>query len=350
MNSQRRRNPSALSFLAWFCPPKLYEGIEGDLLEEYECDIEKVGHKKAQRKLWWNVIRFFRPGIILRNRFTANLNQTIMVRNYIKVASRNILKRKMYSFINAFGLSIGIAFCILIYLYIEDEKSFDQFHENKDLIYRMEVKHFNTWDPNAESQYNVHAWLQTALRPVLIDDVPEVQYATRYTPDNEGIFRYGDKVFTEKITYVDSDFFKMFSFPLLAGNKDKLFNNPLEVVLTPRIAEKYFGSEDPIGKTIMLDANGEKLLTVTGIIATPPANSSLDFAILVPQENRVAYEFFVTRWGNYNTPTFVQLVPGADLRNFTANLDKVVEKYMGDKFDQWKKDAVVPVPDGVKIL
>lgn len=350
MRETTDRRPSApLRFLAWFCPPKLYEGIEGDLLEEYSHDVKHNGRNKANRQLWLNVMKFFRPGIILRNTFTINLNQTIMIRNYVKVASRNIMKRKLYSFINAFGLSIGIAFCILIYLYILDEKSFDQFHVNKDHIYRMEGRHFNTWEPNATSPFDTHAWLQTGLKQALIDDLPEVQYATRFT-DNHGILRYGEKVFTEKVHYVDRDFFDMFSFPLVAGNKSNVFKSTSEVVLTPVIAEKYFGKEDPVGKTVSLDVNGEKLLTVVGIIQAPPANSSIDFKILLPQENRPGYEHNFSQWGNYNTPTFVQLIPGADLKTFSRNLDKLVQKYMGDKIVEWRKEITTPIPDGVKLM
>jgi putative ABC transport system permease protein len=118
----------------------LFEGIEGDLLERYEIECKMLGEARARRLLAWNVLKFFRPSILLRNKFSMRLNQTIMIRNYVKVASRNILKRKMYSFINAFGLSIGIAFCILILLFIEDERSFDQFHVNKDRLLPNRIK------------------------------------------------------------------------------------------------------------------------------------------------------------------------------------------------------------------
>ncbi len=171
-----------------------------------------------------------------------------MIQNYLKVASRNIVKRKMYSFINAFGLSIGIAFCILIFLYIQDEKSFDQFHTNKLQIYRMEEKSFDTWQHDPANLTNYSAWLQTGLKQALKDEIPEVEMATRFSSGADGIFRYGDKVFTEKLTYVDGDFFNMFSFKLLSGNPAKLFQNKTDVVLTPEIAKKYFGDEDPIGK------------------------------------------------------------------------------------------------------
>src|SRR5687767_5020621 len=133
--NKRRSYPSwTLSFLQWFCPPALYEGIEGDLLEAFDRDVERVGWRQARRRMIWSTLRFFRPEIILRNKFSRQIINTIMIGNYLKVASRNILKRKLYSFINAFGLSIGLAFCILIYLFISDERSFDQFHVNKDRI------------------------------------------------------------------------------------------------------------------------------------------------------------------------------------------------------------------------
>lgn len=210
-----------------------------------------------------------------------------MLGNYFKVAARNIQKRKLYSFINAFGLSIGIAFCILIFLFIQDERSFDQFHANKSAIYRIEEKSYNYWNPNLKEEERTtrSGYVQTALKQALKDELPEVVLATRFN-ESRGTVRYADKVFTEDITYADGDFFKMFSFQLLSGNADRLFENKLEAVLTPAIAEKYFGTADPIGKTISINDEGEKSYTVAGIIEAPPANSSLNFKILIAQENR----------------------------------------------------------------
>lgn len=332
-----------LRFLEWFCPPQLYEGIEGDLLEQFERDQKLMGEKQANKKLFWSVLKFFRPEIILRNRFTIQLINTIMIGNYFKVAARNIQKRKLYSFINAVGLSIGIAFCILIFLFIRDEQSFDQFHANKNRIYRIEEKTYNYRNPNLEEKdrFNRSAYLQLGLLQALKDELPEIEHATRFN-GGHGIVHYSDKVFTEDITYVDSGFFKMFSFQLLRGNADKLFQNKLEVVLTPAFAEKYFGNEDPIGKTILIDDEGEKAMIVAGIIQEPPANSSLDFKILIPQENRPGYEKQITRWGSFNTPTLVQLASSADMNQFSKNLDKVVDKYVGKKLEEWRKEGNVP--------
>lgn len=338
-----------LKFLEWFCPPALYEGIEGDLLEQFENDCKGIGEKKAKRRMLLGVIKFFRPEIILRNRFTIQVINTIMIGNYFKVAARNIQKRKLYSFINAFGLSIGIAFCILIFLFIQDERSFDQFHVNKNNIYRIEGKSYNYWNPNLEEgdRFHISASLQVGMKQALKDELPEIEFATRFN-DQSGIVSFGDKVFTEDLTYVDGDFFNMFSFPLLTGNPDKLFQNNLEVVLTPAMAEKFFGKEDPIGKTLLIDNEGEKSFTVAGVIEPPPANSSLDFKILLPQENRPGYERQLSRWSNYNTPTFVQLTATADLNSFKKNLDKVVDKYVGPSLNESRKEG--NVPDHIKLL
>ncbi len=273
-----------------------------------------------------------------------------MIQNYLKVASRNIFKHKTYSFINAFGLSIGIAFCILIVLFIQDEKSFDQFHLNKSRIYRLEVKEFNTWQPNTKDLFNSHSYLQTGMMQAIQDDLPEVELGTRFNSQAPAVFRYGDKVFTEELTYVDADFFKMFSFKLLKGNSNKLFQNTNEIVITPLIAEKYFGNEDPIGRTVQIDNEGEKSYLVVGLIEAPPANSSLDFKMLIPQQNRPGYERNLSQFGNFNTPTFVQLVANTDLTKFSQNLEKIIQKVMGDKLEKWKKESGIPVPDGVKML
>lgn len=332
------------------CPPDLWEGIEGDLLEQFEMDLKEKDASRAKRRFILNGIRFLHPSIILRNKFSFDLMNTIMIRSYFKVAVRNIQKRKLYSFINAFGLSIGIAFCMLIYLFIMDEKSFDQFHEHKADIYRIEEKSFDTWQHDSADPYRRSAWIQTGLKQVLKDELPEVVRATRYNSGEPAVFRHGEKVFTENLTYVDADFFTMFSFKLLKGNPEQLFKNKSDVVITPEIATKYFGEEDPIGKTVQIGLEKETSFLVAGVIEPHPANSSIEYTILLPQENRWGYERNLAQWGNFNTPTFVQLQPHADLVTFKKNLDKITDKYMGDKLKKWRAESTVPIPDEAKMM
>jgi len=323
MKAKRDHPPLWLDrFLTFVISERVADILIGDLHELYRKRREYRGRWVADLYYLRDAIDLCRPFAIKRH-YRFNFLHMHMISNYIKVATRNIGKRKMYSFINAFGLSIGIAFCILIYLFIRDEKSFDQFHANKNRIYRVEAQR----KPDGASRRN--PWLQFGLRNVLKDELPEIEYATRFnTP--KAVVRYGDKIFSEEIAYVDGDFFRMFSFKLLAGNAEKLFENKLDVVITPGIAEKYFGKEDAIGKTISIDNGGEKLFTVAGIIEAPPANSSLDFKILVPQESVPGYERRMTDWRAFGTPCFVQLHDGVETARFRAGLDKVAPKYMGD--------------------
>lgn len=338
-----------LILLERFCPPQLHESIEGDLVEQFYIDLAANGLRIARRKFTWNVLRFFHIEILLRNRFTIHLINSIMVGNYFKVAVRNIQKRKLYSFINAFGLSIGITFCMLIWLFIQDELSFDQFHQNKNDIYRIEAKSYNYWDPKLTEgkRWGRDAWLQMGLLQAIKDECPEAVMGTRYNQNDVNV-TYGDKVFNESIHHVDADFFKMFSFPLLKGDPESVLKDKYNLVITPAVAEKYFGNEDPIGKTMIIDIMGSKSFTVTGIIEAPPANSSFEFQMLVRQENRGYYERNMTRWGNFNTPCFVQLRSDADTAVFKRNLAKMCDKYMGPTLARWREEGKVS-PD-IKII
>lgn len=270
-----------------------------------------------------------------------------MIRNYIKVSLRNIQKRKLYSLINTVGLAVGLAFCLLIFLFVKDERSFDQMHVNKDRIYRVEIRDYIYWDdrlPESE-RYNVHAYSQLGLQPVLKEESAVVEYSTRFSNGYKGVVRSGDKVFTEAIALVDSDFFRMFSFPLIYGSVDKVFEQNEAVVLTPSVAEKYFGTKDPIGQTLQIDlsGSGEKSFIVSGVIEEPPANSSLEYHMLLSFAHRPRYEQQVTQWGNFNTPTFVQLKEGASSVAFADNLAKITETHMSETLLRWKKEAGLAV-------
>lgn len=349
---QDQINPSliALRFLRWFCPPDLHEGIEGDLLETFELDVKEHGAQRAKLLFWIHVFMFFRPGILLRNRISVHLINTIMLGNYFRVASRNIGKRKFYSFINAFGLSIGISFCILIYLFIVDEKSFDQFHVNKDYIFRVDERSFDTWQQlDPENPYIKSAWIQKALQPVIKDEVPEVQYATRIVAQT-GVVRYQDKVFKESITYVDPDFFLMFSFPVVQGSSSKLLDNLTDVVINRDIAKKYFGETDPIGKTISIDNQGEKVLTILAVIENAPVNSSIDYSILIRQEHRPYYDAKNFNWRSFDTPTFIQVFPNSNIESLKNNLSSLIVKHMGKYLETWREESAVPVPADAKML
>lgn len=345
----KNRNSPPPSFpfklLHWFCPEALYEGIEGDLSEQFALDLKAKGNGYAKRRLLWNVIRFFHPEIILRNQFTKRFMNTMMIGNYFKVTFRSMQRRKLYSFINAFGLSVAIAFCCLTYLYIQDEKSFDRFHVNADQIYRMHITSFDEEKLKAgeKEPYSSHAFMPAALGERMLEELSEVQHMTRFQSWGEGTMRYNDKIFKQTFAYIDSGFFKMFSFPLVKGSLNKVFRNKTDAVITEEVATKYFGLEDPIGKTFTLETGGENhTMTVVAVIKAPPANSSLEFKMLVPVDLGRWIERSRQNWGSHSYPTFVQLNPQTSLPTFKEHLDTLVMKYAGENYKRWRERENIP--------
>jgi putative ABC transport system permease protein len=242
-----------LRFLAWFCPPSLYEGIEGDLLEQFEEDEKLVGEKSARRRFVWNTLRFFRTGIVLRNRFSFTLIDNFMILNYFKVAMRVMLRNKTYSAINVFGLTLGITGALLLFLWIGKEFTYDQFHADKDRIYKV-------WN-RATDNGNISCWDVTPriLAPTLQEEFASVEGATSYTAwGDQLLFTVEEKrVLKSTGAYVDPDFLTMFSFPLLKGDARNTMKEPASILLTESLANELFGDKDPFGETLTISASGE---------------------------------------------------------------------------------------------
>src|SRR6266498_729612 len=184
-----------------------------------------------------------------------------MFRNYLKLAFRNIIRKKLYTTINLAGLGVASAFCILVYWYVRHEQSFDTFHSNASRLYRLE---FSSLFPSKEEQKSrfFSFLMKDAEQKNMIQtppifagelkkDFPEIEYAVRVAPGYEAKVRVNDRSFNEQrnIVYVDEDFFKLFNFPLKKGNPATVLAEHNDVVLSEKIALKYFGNSDPIGKT-----------------------------------------------------------------------------------------------------
>lgn len=316
-----------LRLLRAFCPAQLIESIEGDLWEAFEANARQRGHRTARLLFFWGVMRFFRPAILLRHRKSAAPWRNMLTGHYITIAVRHLAKRKLYTVINAVGLSVAIAFALLVYLFIQDDQQFDRFHTNQQDIYLLNIKSINSRVfGGAGEGVSRSANMPPALYPVLKASFPEVKYATFF---NEGslIIRHRDKVFSEDVKYVSRDFFSMFSFPLLLGNPRTIFANRTEVVLTPALAQRLFGLENPVGKMIPVTINGkEQELSVSGVITAPPTNSSLDFTLLLPIE---AHPYFdPNAWSMFSNPIWVQLHPDASRESFARNLARTTEAHM----------------------
>ncbi|HUM47781.1 MAG TPA: ABC transporter permease, partial [Chitinophagales bacterium] len=200
-----------------------------------------------------------------------------MLKNYFKVAIRSLRKNKLYSFINIAGLTLGIASCILIGLYIHDEINYDRFHANGERIVRA------TMEYSSAGTVNQVATTGTKVGPQLKRVFPAIEEFTR-TYKATRVVSYEGKQFEEKnVLYADSSFLKVFSFPLLQGSTATALNNIGKVVITSDIAKKYFGSEEAIGKTLQIGNNA--IFEVTGVAAAVPGNSQIQFDFLASFNN-----------------------------------------------------------------
>ncbi len=222
-----------------------------------------------------------------------------MFKNYFKTACRNLLRHKLFSGLNIFGLATGMACSILIFLWVQDELSFDKFNHNTDHIFRVTEKDF-------DEEYAV---VPPSLAYAIQTQIPAIKNATRVTSIQKMI-TVGTKKFDEKnIYYADSNFLRIFNYPLLKGNVATVLSLPNSVVLTEGTAKKYFGSADAaIGKTIYIDNDikGSNLL-VTGVLQNIPSNSHLQPDMLVPMDLYDNANNPVHGWTNFDVYVYFQL-------------------------------------------
>ena len=251
-----------------------------------------------------------------------------MFKNYLKIAIRNIKRHKGYSFINIAGLAIGMACCILMVVYITSELSFDRYHENADRIYRL-CRHANIGGTDITSG-DSNAVAASALR----DSYPEVVNAARFGRTSRPVVKYQDKQFFEsRLFYADDSVFDIFSWPMIKGNPGIALKAPYSIVLTEDMAKKYFGDEEPLGKTLKF--NNKDNYTVTGIIKNIPENSHfifdglLSFKTLYAGGNTVSH--LLTDWLCYNYFTYVLLQKDVNYRDLEKKFPAFLEKHAGDR-------------------
>ncbi len=288
-----------LKFFRWFCHPRMLDYIEGDLLEVYKVRSAKLGKRKADLKFMMDVLLLFRPGIIKPTTIHRNLYNPVMIRNYFKVGYRNIAKNRGYSFINITGLALSITCAIFIFSFVKYNLSFDNFHENPDRIYRIVT----------ELHRDVIAYRNNVPSPLgefFRNDYTYGEKVARvYTELNPLIIlRNGDDdlvKFEEPggIAFSETEFFDIFNFPLLHGDKEKVLAEPNTAIITEHIARKYFGDKDAIGETFWLQ--NKIPFTVTGILKDLPANTDIKSEIFVSYSTLKTHDPFLASdtdgWG-----------------------------------------------------
>jgi putative ABC transport system permease protein len=318
-------------FLEWYCNPALLEEIQGDAYEMYFRTVKTHSRTLANWQFAWNVLRFFRWSNIKRSR-NSSPSSLMMLHNYYSVFKRGFIKQKGYSFLNIFGLGIGIACFILISLYIRDEYSFDRMHSKADRIYRLHeiLQADGVGERSASAPF--------PMGEALLNDYDgQIQQVVRFfnfqaptlavaTTDEKN-----KKEFNEtRLFFTEPSFFEVFDFPLVKGNRKTALHDANTLVLTESAARKYFGDEDPIGKYLKFQGNTN--LLVTGILKDIPPNTHFQFDFLVSFETlKSTYDgHYPLSW--YWNPcwTYILLKDGGSVHDLEAAMPAFVQKYLPD--------------------
>lgn len=244
-----------------------------------------------------------------------------MIKTYFKIAWRNLLRNKAFSAINIAGLSIGLAACLLMGLYVLDELSYDRFHEKADRIVRV------TFKANMGGNKINEASVMPPTAKTLQRDYPEVLEATRLRLARALILEKGDQIVEENaVAFVDSNFLQVFSFPLVRGSSKTALLKPNTLVISDKMAKKYFGDKDPIGKTLTSKNDGE-IMEITGVMADMPSNSHVQYDFLIAMAGLA--EANLNSWMQSEYFTYLVLPEGYDYQKLQAKLPQMVDNYFG---------------------
>lgn len=263
-----------------------------------------------------------------------------MFQNYLKIALRHLIRNKSYSIINIFGLAIGIACCLLILMFVKDELSYDNYHHDGEQIYRMGlVRKY----PGRERKYAI---IPAGYSEIMSKEFPEVESTCRLAKfGGSTTFKKGEESFEERDQmWADSNFFEMFSIPLLKGDIKTALSKPNAVVLTESMAKRYFGDENPVGK-IMDVAQDPNDMTVTGVCADVPENTHFNFEFLISSATLNFWK--QPNYLSFSAYTYIKLSPNASAANLEAKFDDMVTKYasgpvltnFGVNYDEYQKQG-----------
>ena len=328
MNRIDTRPPRlARKLLRRFCAPQWLEEIEGDLEEQYATQAHNDGVRRAQLTYWRDALLYVGHAYIRQHRLSyQQAHGPIMLANYLKIALRNLKRHQWYAFINVMGLAVGIACCLLIFLFVQREVSYDRFHEKADRIYRVYNDVRMPSGPTAS--FNVSAY----VGPAMTRAFPEIEAFVRLAqPRASSVFAYQGQYYEEtSLLYADSTIFDVFDFPLLRGNPATALAAPFSLVLTETTARKYFGDADPLG-TVLTPSGEAQAFTVTGILADVPAASHLQFDGLISMATaEKTNTFFFQDLLDLRYATYLLLQDNASASALSLKFPDFVERTIGE--------------------
>ncbi len=268
-----------------------------------------------------------------------------MLKNYLKVVLRNLKRQKIYSFINIFGLAIGIACCILILLFIRYELSYDKFNKNSNRIYRVTREWFNE-----DGTTSLHlARVAPPIGPLLKNDFPSIiLQEARFLHDYNTFLKINNNTVIEnKFYWAEQSAFKIFTIPFIKGDPNTALSEPKSVVITESMAKKYFGNEDPLGKTINYERQGD--LKITGVIKDVPENSHFKFDFLASfitlyDPNIIGRETLEQNWGRNNYLTYLLLPKNFPIKELKDKIPGFLDDHLSRSFQSGNDQLPAKAP------
>ena len=339
MNNQPPKIP--LRFLRWFCRPDLLKYIEGDLIELFEENVEQKSLIIARLLFVWEVVKLFRPGVIRSFVKVDKILSSSLASHYLKMTFRGFARDKSNAIINVLGLSIGFAAALVIYLYVSNELSYDQFHHESENIYRLSQE----WKRNEETiSHEAFTW--SGLGEEAKNQIPGLKeivrvHSVKHLGAESLIISNQEKhqnFFESEILYVDVGFLDVFNFPLDYGEKEAALSSQNSVLISKEHALKYFGREDVIGET--LHVYGGSIagdFVITGVLSELPDNSHLQFDMVMTMDFLLSHYGSFTRLGGWSWTTFATYVKtekDADLTQIERQLNSIIEDRKGQELAQ----------------
>lgn len=335
MKNTNRTSPPTwpLRLFRWFCHPEYVEDIEGDLHERFALLIEEMGLRKARIRFVIEVLLLFRPGLIRSLNVFPKLIHPGMLKHNLLITYRGFLKHKTTFLINWIGLSTGLAGVLLIFLWVHDERSVDKFHEKDSQLYQVMI--------NYEDERGIQTWEKSPLplTKALIEEFPEVESGTfinnSFLP--EGKITQGEKAIEARRIFANEQFFDVFSYNLIHGDKDQVLAGKDNMVISEELALKLFDStHDVIGATIEWshpyyeEFNGE--FQISGVFETPPANATEQFDAVVHYGLMVENDPPATRWTSTPVKNYLVLQKGTNIKHFN---DKFAD-FLSARDEAWE--------------
>ncbi len=348
-----------LRLLRFFVKSEYLEEIEGDMEELFLASVEETSLRKARLVYTLEALKLLRPVLLKNFKTIPTFNQYSMLRNYSLVAWRNLVKKKAYSFINIFGLGLGIACCLLITMFVQDELSYDNYHVNKDRMYRVLNGESAPGSVEGSFAYPPWVWGNAPVGPALKADFPEIDKVVQFSGRSDILLTYGDKMYQEEgVFFMDSTAFDIFSWKMIKGNPKTALTDPYSIVLTETTARKYFGDEDPMGKTLKGSESSGRSdagdYTVTGVMKDVPLNSHFRFnALLSLNTFRQSRPEVFNAWGyvdfytyflvndKFDKAAFEKKIPGFLSRHkeypdsrYVIAIEPLADMYLGTKAER----------------